>query len=298
MKLRPAKSSAVSCAINFAPKYAELLSYLHSNNQGLAFDPEIQEIQNKISNYVVVYDDERKIGILFFLAVMGDEGYKDFKDSLNSFTDDERQEFIDYIAQDKDNIFIEAASSFEIPQTPEEWKEARELVNALPEEERKTLEKQGLYYWAFFFSSFLNFLSLMIHGTKLTTLVQRALTGDDEAFLKAVQIDRQLLISFPYFKNRKLKAQTELDTDFLRKLSYRESISPLKGKIRFPALYMVFGILEAFGWLHELKHSEILDICDEAKLDRFQNRIEDVNYLSKRLKDYRDWQKLHGKSMP
>ena len=32
---------------------------------------------------------------------------------------------------------------------------------------------------------------------------------------------------------------------------------------------------------HELKHNELLDLCDSARLDRFQNRIEDVNYLTK-----------------
>ena len=54
---------------------------------------------------------------------------------------------------------------------------------------------------------------------------------------------------------------------------------------------MLFGILESFQWLNDLKHEEILDICDEAGLDRYQNRIEDVNYITKRLAEYRRWQK-------
>jgi hypothetical protein len=60
---------------------------------------------------------------------------------------------------------------------------------------------------------------------------------------------------------------------------------------------MVFGILDLAGWLDEFKHREILDICDAARLDRYENRIEDVNYLTKRFKEYRRWQKSGGLSM-
>ena len=61
---------------------------------------------------------------------------------------------------------------------------------------------------------------------------------------------------------------------------------------------MVFACLEASQWLDDFPHAEILDICDEAGLDRYENRIEDVNYLTKRLKDYRRFQKTGAMSMP
>ena len=137
----------------------------------------------------------------------------------------------------------------------------------------------------------------MVHGARLTTLVPQAITGDDEAFLKAIQIDRMLLLHYPYFRDRKFRAQNDREMEFLSKISYRESNSPVRGKIQYPALYMLFGILESFRWLDDLKHKEILDICDEAGLDRYQNRIEDINCLTKRLIEYRKWQKTGGVSM-
>lgn len=56
-------------------------------------------------------------------------------------------------------------------------------------------------------------------------------------------------------------------------------------------------MLESLGWLNDLTHSEILDICTAANLDRWENRIEDVNYLTKRLAGYRKYQKTGGVSM-
>jgi len=60
---------------------------------------------------------------------------------------------------------------------------------------------------------------------------------------------------------------------------------------------MLFGALEATGWLESIKHHEMLNLCDSAGLDRFQNRIEDVNYLTKRFLEYRRWQQTGGVSM-
>lgn len=244
-----------------------------------------------------MYDDERKIGRALFLSMLGDEGFKEFISDIDKLTEPELQEWVDDISKTENNEIVEAFSSIEIPDTPEEWQTARDQLAKLPKVERSEAEKRGACFWAFTFSSFFNTLSLMVHGARLTTLVPQAITGDDEAFLKAIQIDRMLLLHYPYFRDRKFRAQNDREMEFLSKISYRESNSPVRGKIQYPALYMLFGILESFRWLDDLKHKEILDICDEAGLDRYQNRIEDINCLTKRLIEYRKWQKTGGVSM-
>jgi hypothetical protein len=62
---------------------------------------------------------------------------------------------------------------------------------------------------------------------------------------------------------------------------------------------MMFAVLDGLRCLDGVfTHEELLDLCDKARLDRFQNRIEDVNYLTKRLVAFRRAQKLRGLSMP
>lgn len=296
-RIRPTKEQAIKAAIQVAPQYSALLRDMQKDYSHQLFSSEIFKIQDKLGRYVLIYDDELKIGRALFLCLMGEEGYKEFAAETNASSPEEQQELIEQMAElDMDEI-EDALAPFEIPGSPKEWDDARAAAALLPESDRLQLEKRGAFFWSYFFSSFFNTLSLMVHGSKMTALVPRALLGDEEAFLKAVHIDRMLILHHPYFRQRKIEAQDNGETEFLSKLAYREMNSPLKGKIQFPALYMVFGILEAFQWLDDLRHAEILDICDKAGLDRYQNRIEDVGYLTKRLIEYRKWQKVVGMSM-
>jgi hypothetical protein len=143
----------------------------------------------------------------------------------------------------------------------------------------------------FSLASFYNFVALMVHGRKLTQLVSEAMMGNDDSFCLAVHIDRNILEQIPYFKDRYLKAQQEGEQGFIEALNYRTQSPQLKGKIRHRALYMLFAILESTQWLDELKHREILDICDRLNLDDYENRIETENALTKRLIEYRQFQK-------
>lgn len=295
--LKPNKDLAIKAAIHLTPQYADLLCDLQSGNGRAFFSTEISNIRKNLGDYVLVYDDERKIGRALFLAIMGKDGFKEFTNEIETSTPSEQQMFVDEMVT-PDNAFVEAFSLFEIPQTPYEWEAARKAVDQLPEDEKEELKKRGVTFWCFLFSSFFNTLALMVHGASMTTLVSQAIAGDDEAFLKAIQIDRMLLTHYPYFRDRKFRAQDEGDLDFLNKISYRETNPPLRGRVQFPALYMLFGVLDSFRILSDLKHREILDICEDAGLDRYQNRIEDTSYLGKRLKDYREWQKFNGVSTP
>ena len=107
-----------------------------------------------------------------------------------------------------------------------------------------------------------------------------------------MQIDRNLLTGHPYFRDIYARLQTGEAPNFLDDISRHISKSPIQGRIRFPALYSLFATLDLFGWLNDFTASEILDMCDEAGLDRFQNRIEDENYLIKRRLEYRKKQKI------
>ena len=297
MSLRPSKEHALKAALELTPKYAELLKDIQSGNGRISFSPEIASIHNNVGTYVLMYDDERKIGRAILLFLLGEEGLREFVAESKLMSDSEQQDFVNELTDIEKSELIQTFDQLEIPSTQKEWQAARDALAALPEEERKEAQKRGVYLWSCLFSGFFNTLSLMVHGSKLTTLVPLALAGDDKSFLKSVQIDRMLLLHHPYFRDRKIKAQNEGEVEFLRSLSYREANPPARGRIQYPALYMLFGILESYGWLDDLKHKEILNICDDAGLDLYQNRIEDVNYLTKRLAEYRELQKIGGMSM-
>jgi hypothetical protein len=294
MIFNPSKKQAIKAAIDLTPQYAEYLKELQNTKGQSFFKKEVVNIQNNYGDYVLMYDDERKISRAFMFAALGEDGVKELELELENSTPQEQQQWIESISDEHE--IVQAYSSINFPETPDQIQQAKDEFEKLSEDERKQSLKQAAFFWCFTFSTFFNTLSLMVHGSKLTSLVPQAIAGDDLSFLKAVQIDRMLLLHYPYFRERKFRAQDEGDIELLTKINYRES-NLLRSKIRYPALYMLFGILDTYMWLDELKHSEILDICDQAQLDRFQNRIEDENCITKRLLEYRRWQKTGGVSM-
>jgi hypothetical protein len=289
------KKSALDFAQKWTPLLAEAFHFLQIAGGRVKVASRYASIRQNVAGYVLLYDDERKLGMTTLYAVLGEEGIKELNHQAALFSAQEAAEFLEGIAGEEGENFLGEVLDF--PDTEEEWEEQERLFQALPAAEKEAAAKRSQWLFSCIFGQLFNILALMTHGAKLTVLVPQALQGDDDAFLKAVQVDRLLLTHHPYFIQRKQQAQDNGEAKFLHALAYRENNPNLKGKIRYPALFMLFGVLEAVQWLNDLRHEEILDLCDEIGLDRFQNRIEDVTYLTKRLEDYRRFQKSSGMSM-
>jgi hypothetical protein len=138
----------------------------------------------------------------------------------------------------------------------------------------------------------------MVHGEKLTALVTQAKAGDVTAFAKAVQIDKGILSSVPYFRERFERAGREGDQSFLIEVSRRLGSPPYRGKIRHKSLWMAFDFLYGANLLSHYRHEELLDLLNEAGVGGYKNRIEDVKNLSKRLAEYRRFQARNTVSTP
>jgi len=300
--IRCTKNDAIKLVVQTAPKYLEFYREFQAFDRGWLRWPErLIDLRKKlnIENYVILYDDERRIGNAFLLFLYGEKGLKEWNESLKSLSSEEQQAYINEYTQELielDDAEIESLFPV-IPESGAEEAQAQNDFLALPEEERLEQSKRLAFFLLFFFSSLHNYFSVMTCGEKMTSLVPKAVGGDDDAFLKAIQIDRHLLKAHPYFIERHARALQNGEIEFLNNVSYRLTNPHLRGKIIYPGIYVVFAILEVMGWLDDLSHEEILDICDAAGLDRWQNRIEDVNYLTKRLAGYRRYQKTKGVSM-
>lgn len=302
MKIRPQKSHVIKVITDSAPEYVELFNEFHIYDGGWLVWPEfLIKIKNnlKLDNYVLLYEDERRINACFALFYYSLDELKKQKLEEASKNLEQQQLELDDLVQ---GIILFSSDFVEElfegwPPTPEQEIKAKDQFNSLAKDYQKYLTEKYQYLFLSILSSLHNYFSVMICGEKLTSLVPKAMQGDDESFLKAVKIDRNLLISHPYFTERYRKAQLSGEKDFLQKVSARQSTPNLISKIRYPGLYIVFSMLDVMGWLDDLSHEEILDICDAAKLDRWQNRIEDVNSVTKQLGRYRRYQKTGGVSM-
>lgn len=299
MKIRPNKLQIKELIYDYAPEYLELFKDFHTYDGGWLVWPKhlLEMKQNlKIDNYVVLYEDERRIGAAIALFLFDLEELKKQHEEEKSLSDEQKQTKLDELLVDLKDFSKEFLhKNFEdLALTPEQLAITKDEFNKLEPQEQKKLIQKHQFLLSGLLATVHNYFSVMVQGEKLTSLVPKALEGDDEAFCKAVKIDRNLLTSHPYFKERYEKAQLSGERGFLEKLAPRLSTPNLLGKIRYPGLYFIFAMLDALHWLDDLTHEEILDFCDGAGLDRWQNRIEDVNAVTKQLKRYRTYQRTGG----
>lgn len=286
--------------VNLTPMYAEMLRDLQSPGLWAKILRKYDDLFRGAgaAAYVSLFDDERKIHLTLWYALLGEDGFKGLNAEVAAMSPPEQQTWVNELIADANQD--EAWSWMEpmFPATPEKEEAARREYEALGENEKAEALKRSGYFWAFFFASFHNLLSVMLHGRKLTLLVAQAKARDETSFCMAVHIEPRLLQHHPYFRERHLQAQEGRETDFLKRLGNALTKPPLTGRIQYPGLYMLFAMLEFAGWLDGgFTREELLDICDEAGLDRYQDRIEDTVALTKCLGEYRRWQKANKLSM-
>lgn len=302
MILRPTKLQAINIVATRSPLLLESFRDFQALDKGWLIWPQqlIQIRKNlQLDYYVNLYEDSKQIDASFYLFLKGEKAIKEENERLNSLNDEEKNNYIANLTQELMDVdYSELDGLFpDKKTTPEEAEIAKKTFEALPEEEKTEHLKRLSFLYLYLFTSIHNYFSVMVYGEALTSLVPKAVKGNEDAFCKAVNIDRHLLHTHPYFKDRFEKAQTLGHREFLNDVSRSISTPALIGKIQYPGLYIVFAMLQTIGWLHDLTHPEILDICLEARLDRWQKEIYDVNSVTKCLGNYLKMQNDNKKSM-
>lgn len=271
------------------PEVEWLLGKIESDEGWLRFpDVLCRIITNlKIDSYPLLYSSEVAIAATFLRGWMTEEEIRQFDAEVNAATPEERGRFLTELCNGVD----ETIDRIEIPKTPEQLADAQRRFDILSPDEQRESIRLSQHFFCFFFASFYQTLSLMVHGEKLTSLVAQAKAGDDKAFVKAVQIDKRILPADPYFSERFVRAQMGGPSDFYDDLAYRLKTAPYRGKIRHKTLWLAFSYLETAGLLDTLSHREILEMCDEAGVGGYDNRIQSEKHLGSRLREYREFQK-------
>lgn len=302
MKIRPTKDQARRLVIRSAPQYVELFADVKADAHGWLILPEkLLRLKHnlKLDDYVKNYTSQKLVDTFFIFFLLGKKGAIELNNHLKQLSEDDQQRECEELSEAvMDDDFNWLDSFFSCwPQNEDEEKIAIAEFNKLKDEDKKEHTERLAYFIIYFFLGLHNYFSIMVHGEAMVSLVPKAINGDDDAFLKALKIDRSLQDHHPYFVDRIKLAKQNNEKEFLQKIAAYQAQPNLKGRIKLPGVYIVFAILDVINWLDDFTHEEILDLCDDSGLDRWQNKIEDVNALTKQLARYRRYQKTGGVSM-
>ena len=261
------------------PQIDDVLGYMEDNGGWLPLNDQfLSAVHNlSIKKWSEYYLDERKLKAIWLLMFVGEEGVKEITDP-EKVRDDLKSDLTE---------FLEGPEL--TPPTDAELEEFKAEFAASDEATQTAITKQTIFMYLGFITSLFNYLALMVHGRTMCQLVADALGGDDDAYRRAVQIDRTVL-TLPYFQDRLLKAQFSNDAHFLKTVGDSLKRPILSSKIRYRTLWLTFAILEDEG-LIGLPHDQILDICEQIGVYGKAYGVEDVGHLRKRLRDYRRYQR-------
>ncbi|MEZ0239001.1 MAG: hypothetical protein ACAH06_13165 [Methylophilaceae bacterium] len=278
------------------PQWQELLEDIEAQGGRFAFRPELAKTFSnlKIGNYPRLYENEVTIGVALGLAFLGRDGLKSYDEQLRRATPVERGQMVQELSTGLDEL----KDAFDFDKTPEQLEQARAAFEALTADERTASTEFMQWLLMGTFALFFQYLSIMVHGEKLTALVAQAKAGDDKAFLKAIQIDKAILSEIEYFKSRHVRAHMEDERAFITAVARKQEAPPYAGKLTHKKLWLSFAWLDSTGLLDSYTGNQLLDLCTEVGVIDDTAPIEDVKNLLKLKSRYRAFQKRGGKSTP
>lgn len=269
-----------------------LISYLEKSGGVIRFPPLLVEaISNlQIANYPLLFEDESRIASVALRCWLEEDQIREFVSSLEASTLEDRGRHLAELCASIDPLLTS------LPKTQEEVEQRSLYLRSLSEEQQRLHIRRSQDFLSFFFASFGQTLSIMVHGEKLTALVAKAKLGDDGSFFKAIQIDASILTVIPYFKNRFEQKRKLGDQDVIDKVTYRISSPPYRGKIKHKSLFVLLAILEQAALLDDMPLGQVLMICDEIGVGGGNSRIPDEAALGKLIRRYRRMQRTGSAS--
>jgi hypothetical protein len=276
------------------PDWEGMLEELERTGGRISFPSEFSLLLDNLNlkNYPLLYERPEAVGLLLMQAVFDPAEVVAFNAKVERATPAERGRTVMELVEE----FAGFDSFMAVPS--EEQAQAREAFDAMEPERKQAIVKLVQHLMAGALVMFYEYLSVAVHGEKLSSLVARAKQGDDDAYAKAVQIDGRILTVVPYFENRYARACTEDHQKFLAAVGRKRASPPYKGRITHKSLFMTFAFLEGCELLQMFSGEELLDFCDGVGVGASGQRIDDVKNLRKRLADYRRFQRQGRKSTP
>jgi hypothetical protein len=285
---------AIKYLKSFLPRVDEILQHMESSGGWLGLPSGIGAYIEffQIRNYVELYQDETRLPFFFWRMARDWGKIKARTDKVGVPTQESVNKAFDWLVGEVADFVVPELVKGDKSDETDFWEHLATKEGAKEWRQMRDIAQFGI-------AVFYNILSIMVHGERLTALVERAISGDDEAFVLAVQVDRNILTGIPYFRERLSRAQWSGERQFLRLLGYRLGNSILRGKIRYRRLWLALALLDLLGHLdRSLTAEKLLEILDAVGVDKHENRIEDVGYLRKRIREYRRFQERNRKRVP
>lgn len=291
MNLQPVPLIDVTSAREFLtrllPPVIEVFAKLEASDGRLKFRPEIASMieQHPLDKYPLLYEKLAQLSSACrtVLASGLDLTLPGTDISLN--TPEDRGRFGLELFRELDQV--EPALS--IPVFQEDHQATTDVLADLDTESIAVLDQIRPIMTSLMLALFYEYMSIAVHGVKLSTLIGLAKRGDDEALGKAIQIDGRVLFAIPEFAARYARARTEDDTAFIAMIGRKSTRAQYKGYLTHKPIWLTVGCLDMLGLL-PMSGEALLDFCNGVGANNGEYPIEDVKNILKLIANYDRYQ--------
>lgn len=208
-----------------------------------------------IQNYSSMYVDKNNLTTLFIDGLELSPEFKNTFYKINQIPEENAPSFMDeYLYNlselDFDEVFTD---------------EQEESEEGLSEEQLRALK--SLIKWCLLWMHDLT--SLMVHGERIFTLVQKAISGNRSAMFKVLQIDPSSFQHIPEFQAIHGKAVVSRDKRFLNSMNHHLNNRVGKSKLSHRMIYVVIFLLDTLQMLNNMTNNDILELCDSSGLSDY-----------------------------
>lgn len=283
MKLKVSKSQAKRLVILVLPLYLDMFHQLKSARGGELVWPAfiVDHRRNvKADNYVDLYDDDKRLLGAMNLAIFSKADLKEIKEDIETKGIDVVQADFNYLFDE----FLTLAEGFikKVKDDPDSIEEPDEGESYTSEQikhmQYMCISSLALYH---------NVFSIMVYGKRLAKLVQEAIDGDDESFLKAIKVDHSLIHHHTYFKERFSTAYQSQEVGFLKRVHEKQSAPSLTGRIKHRGLYTLFYFLDMLEVLDDFSSKDLFALYLDSDVTDFETPPYELSSFSEHLKKYK-----------
>jgi len=240
---------------SFVDDYDWYLKHIRKTSNHLP--TQISKLANElgIQDYSSLYVDKNNLNTLFIEGMELAPELKNVFHQINQISEEHVHKFMDEWLQNLSRLDLDEVFSDEQEKTEEELSE--EQLNAL----------RSLIKWCLLWMHDLT--SLMVHGERIFSLVQKAIAGNRSAMLKVLQTDPSAFQYIPDFQKIHAQAVVSRDKKFLNSMNHHLNNRVGQSKLSHRMIYTVIFLLDTLQILGSMTNNDILELCDTSGLSDY-----------------------------
>lgn len=266
------------------PEFFDLISCMRLSKEGDGFKAWFrQALENlHIRAWAVLYEDPTNEVKIAWLMLDSPAEINKTVAELNQMSPAEQSLWIS-------NFFDDLVCDLGDIETEEHFSQSQ--FDALSEEEKKRHIADIQRFFMFFMPSTFNLFAKIVHGKSLFQLVAEAKAGNFQSFLDAIQIDKTILTTIPYFVETNHRIADEGNLGIQRQIATYRNKPIFQGNIRYLPLWLVFSILDDMMLLNEYEKDleSFAQLCQNLRVygPPPDDDFVDLEAFKGRIKDYR-----------